>query len=212
MAPVNQEASSALQDPTGEQVVHAVEQQQGIPENAPTVSMDINLGKKYKSVDFDYAAYDKASDAIGLSENGRSQQHIHVTGPGRSLVNGVHSGEGHLISVKPRRDDKANNTLRHEMKHAADYENWLYRGKDPMYRAGLVAGKLIVPYTVLLAASAVGSVAGVPGAKETFDSALLGSPAVSYPSLAGYYFHPKEVGARNAAAATSEQILSFSKK
>ncbi|MGC1176575.1 MAG: hypothetical protein WA843_00750, partial [Candidatus Saccharimonadales bacterium] len=187
-------------------------EQPPLSENAPIVSMDIRLGKKYKLVDFDYDEFSQEANRLGLSEEDVAGTPISIEKKGLlNIRKGFYDMDGDKgIRVKASR--KVNSVLVHEVKHKADDSKGLIE-KGMSYRvgrAGLVVGnKLGVPTGV-----AAGIAAGA--GSKTAEHFITGPYPIAMGALAvaaaGYVFHPPERRAKRAAKESTANIVTLVKK
>lgn len=97
-----------------------------IPENAPTVMMDVNLGKKFGHVEFDYDEFGKLADEIGVRDAGELK--ITLTDeikrwrqPDSGIQVGEYSPKLNWITLAVDSSKSVNKNLSHELQHAADH-------------------------------------------------------------------------------------------
>lgn len=183
------------------------EQVLGLSEDAPVVSMDRELGKKYGYVEFDYEAFGEEAERLGLSPQRASELSITI-----NAKSGLDSDLGRYQPSKKlvmtTAGKHSNKVLSHELQHAADDEAGIL-GSTPSlgYRVGILAGRLM-PLTVPLnIANAAAVVSGSELAERMhtpiFALTLLGGLA----SL-GYWRNSSEVRARKAEK-SSPQMITF---
>ncbi len=113
----------------------------GLHDNSPTVSVDINLGKKMEWVDFDYAAFDRQADRLGLPVEARSEVSVDILANGPTKwARGLYTPSEKLIEVKAGRS--TNKTFTYELQHAADDANGI-AVRDNRERVGTTSVALL---------------------------------------------------------------------
>lgn len=176
-----------------------------IPDNAPVIAMDIALGKKYDSIDVDYAALAEQAEKVGLSTKRLSGLTIDLRLSGLATV-GEYKPKYRTIYVKS--GPKSNQVLAHELQHAADDERGMPRS-NLSYYTGAVALRT-APIVAL--STLIPTYAGVnAGNKLAYMFALGPSQVIaSLPLAIGmfYYFSKDEVRARKAER-DSREVISY---
>jgi hypothetical protein len=179
-----------------------------LTENSPIVAFDVNLGKKYKHVDFDYEAYDRELQRQGMPQDAKPLT-ITVSKNGSILSGHYQNGEIAVVAGK-----HTNRNLKHEIQHAVNGDD-VALAKDRRYRVGLRAAK-IAPALIGadLSALAADSATHIPAVESAIARGSL--PAVLLAgglALWGYHLHPAEKRARHTERQPSTgQIVSFTKK
>ena len=185
-------------------------------ENVPIVSFDINLGKKYQFVDFDYEAFDEEANRLGISDEDKGGLSIEIKRK-PSLINYRSRGsywENH-ISVVSRK--KVNQSFSHELKHYAD-DKVEPLTIDTRYRIGKFSGYALAGLiNAGLLELAIGEMPG-PKQDEIFhhaDDRRIFGAAMGTAFLArlwGYTLNPVEVRARKAAKQSQANIVTLDKR
>lgn len=185
------------------------------PADMPRVWMDTGLGKKYNYVDFDYAAYDRAAEEVGIPRDDRALEF----GVARSLGlgNRGYYTTDKTLCVRAGRD--VNKSAVHEMTHAADEANDILgdsgtiryelgnMGNFGIIPSGLVtlgseiANRILTEHPLLFELTNEASMFGL------FTTVTLGGLAVW-----GYVMHPDEIRARRAGRKNKEHIIALEKK
>jgi hypothetical protein len=196
-----------------------------IPDNAPTVSFDRQLGGKHTYIDFDYGEFQNEIQRIGLSTEDAQTLHIEIIPPKRHSYEGIYrfsyktdenelearDEEDHdsqenieeIPNIEVALDHDVNEHLAHELKHAADHAEGLLKHdlRAKIGRVGLRANWIVVPSLAFAGASVAFStndVLSVPFAiaNLVFTGVNIASGgAIIY----GYISHPDEVRARRAS-------------
>lgn len=196
--------------------------EQEISANAPAVSMDINLGKKYKYADFDYEAFAEVHQAVSGDENpDASDLQIFVGDKGNFGDLGYYDPDTteihiHKLALTLKGQEGANSTLVHELQHYED----VAPGEKPekMYQLGIEAGRasnVLIPASLATfagsyVASKIETVADYSETlKKTGGVLALGAVAVTAVGLAAYAGNEKERRARKAEHIYKQQIISL---
>lgn len=167
-----------------------------LTENSPLVSVDVRLKDTHSSVDFDYDAYHKEAERVGLKPEAHSR-HINIIKPG-IIKNGSYSPIDGSIDVAATKHP--NKTLAHELKHAADDEDNLLE-IDSRYAIGKVGTISTLPLGAVNTAAAVGSIMGNEKSEQLLRGPLpLLALGVGSATLVGYFSHPAERRARKAGS------------
>lgn len=203
--PLDEKASSSLSTLTPETV----------PDHAPIVAFDVELGKTHSSVDFDYAAYAEQAEQVGLSPEDAAALMIRVAKPPQGSITGYYRprSENYPGFIYASMNDSVNKTLAHELQHAADDAE----GKlisDLRHKVGMIGVRLSSTAlgigTGALVTSIVSKIAELPPALESTleygsPSALIASTALGA-WIYGYHFNPHEMAARHAEARSIDVI------
>ena len=190
-----------------------------IPDNAPAVSFDIRLGKKYDFVDFDYDAFNTIADDLGISDDARSSLNVIVDKriPRGLLTLGRYISSEKTVRIKANR--KANNTAKHELSHAADDAN-VVEFNNSRYLAGKIGIASMYGLVYIETLNAIYSTSGLTKAlygdsvaEAAHNFSETGFPiafvAANAAAIAGYYMHPIERKARQAAKQHQPDMLTL---
>jgi hypothetical protein len=188
-----------------------------ISENAPAVSMDIALGKKFKNVEFDYDAFDREAERIGMSQGHRGKLKIRLHDEGEK--HGEYFPSDKAIELKTTSD--VSKSLSHELQHATDDENGVpfddLRNRLAYRANAILTSKVFLPATT-------GSILSYPAALvignptlENISEDMSKGAVIAIGSLAlvqfyAYWMHPNERKARMAEKSTREQIVSLAER
>jgi|GEM_PF-4514562 len=188
-----------------------------IPDEAPSVSFGINLGKEFDYVDFDYGKFQRLADDLRMSDGDTSALTINIGREAtKGLIKGYFVGTTNTIElmVKPKSIKKINKRLSHEMKHASDfaYGELDQTGVDVRYRIGQKALHAAVPVLPLMLAGEVYQLFGGPLAEYATTPLELAAGLLYGSAMWGYQFHPDEVRARGFAEFHEQPVISFAKK
>jgi hypothetical protein len=181
-------------------------------EHYPVVSVDIGMGKKFRDVSFDYEAFEREADRMGMPIEASSALTIKL--PGIRFFKssrGSYSPRKSLIEAGINRQKQANKTLRHELRHAADDANGSLE-IDARHVIGSLATRIGGPvgngYMLGQATELLG--------KHPFlvDSLPYRSTFIVLGGLSvwGYVFHPMERRARKSARQNKEPIITLEKR
>lgn len=191
----------------------------GLPDNAPIVSVDIKLGKKYKEVDFDYESYQRELDRQGMPEDALPMNVLikRRSIKDRLLARSLGSYCRRHINVSATRD--ADKTLKHEMQHGVDDNNNILEANDFRYSMGIQAVDSFIPASLGAVSTQISlglmSYFGKVNAGN-LDRAVITAGIV--PLLVGgvatwgYSMHPAERRAEKAAKQSPEKILTLTKR
>jgi len=186
-----------------------------IPEDAPTVSMDINLGKRYSQVDFDYEEFAKVNQVLDKERESPDTSDLHIV-IGKKGATGVHGSfnswdnEIHVYKSATKREKTANNTLIHELQHHNDI--------DPDYshtKPYILAHKLRHTSPALSLSTTIPNSANVfrEAYSETLQYAAislsLGAIATTAIVIGGYNMNRFERRARKAAKKHRHEVIRF---
>lgn len=176
-----------------------------VPDGAPSVSFDIELGKKYSQVNFDYDEFSILADEYGMNAEDRTAIEINVTKPSR-IVGGSYYSIKRQIKVGA--DKKVNNTFAHELKHASDdFEGKLITGKG--YIIGSCAMLLFVPSAVISAASSI-TMNYSDFVRDHVHLPVTGTHiGIMAVGLLGYRMHPIERRAFKAGRKQQREIITL---
>lgn len=185
-----------------------------ISENAPVVSMDIALGKKFKNVEFDYDAFDREAERIGMSQGHRGKLKIRLHDEGEKY--GEYFPSDKVIELKATSD--ASKGLSHELQHATDDENGIpfddLRNRLAYRVNNILTSRAFLPATISSvlsypAALAIGSptLENISANMNKGVGVVIGSLAIA--QVYAYWMHPNERRARMTERSTKEQIVSL---
>lgn len=193
----------------------------GLPDDAPIVSIDTRLGKKYSQVDFDYDAYSRELDRQGMPPDA---QPMSIAIKKRSIADrvlsrylGVYRGGRRQIEVSVTKH--ADRTLKHEMQYGVDHSKGMLKGSNDLrYSVGLRAAKAFMPVTLgtisLYTAHLISTLyKHDPGLLD--EARIVSTPLpiiVGGVAIWGYGMHPEERRAEKAADESPERILTLTKR
>jgi hypothetical protein len=186
--------------------IETPKQHTGLSENSPTVTFDINLGKYYDSVDFDYKEFDREADKLGMSTDTRSGLSITFDSNINILTGGRFHGDGDRIEIKTfkKSNKHINKYLIHEMQHAVDVQAGFV--PDYRYKVGRFAVNSFIGLTV--AGFILGpvdlAVRNNIFERGPYQAATLAAGAVMY---WGYNRHPIERRAQKAAKDSQKKVV-----
>jgi hypothetical protein len=180
-----------------------------LDEAAPLVLMDTRLGKKHSNVDFDYEAFMwRAVTYHDMSDENITKLSLYIK-PSRRFTFGGRANYlpgANDITIKARKQQTANKSLRHELKHAADDADGLLKAN-----VRYIVGKLaIYPLVVTELAMLLGVIAELENVRLPVvakDVAIGSFCATAASVVGGYTFHPMERRARKAARAKKQDII-----
>ncbi len=171
----------------------------------PEVSFDIRIGKKYRYVDFDYDAYFQKATEMGMTPEQIAAVSVHFKKPSYSPLRGGYNRYDKKTEVRMAR--RANKTLVHELKHAADDT----KGKlgNPVINVLGNIGNL--SYLPLLGTDLAVDLVQLAGNTKVLESieanAARGQNVAWFLIMTCYYLTPKEIRARRTARKNKTTIL-----
>lgn len=147
-----------------------------VERDAPAVSFDTSLGERYSFVQFNEDEFDEEADRIGLSQGARAKLAIDVEGPEGSIGRGT-AGSYHIPKkrIKVKAGRHTNNSMRHEMKHAADDEAGLIGT-----RGQRLAGNLSMSLSNATTAAQIGVFAAALMGMSEVAREIATNPATAY--------------------------------
>jgi hypothetical protein len=175
-----------------------------IPDDAPIVSFDVNLGKKYKRIGFDYDAFARHSDNIDFDTFEQPPLIIQVEKP-TMLAKGFYN-QSKVIRVNA--GSHMNMALRHEMIHALDHQRG-HNMNTVRKLIGSISSLFVYPASVAFGANLIAEATGPESVYRILDStpATLGRWAILATFAWGYYFNPLERRARAGAREFAPEII-----
>lgn len=179
---------------------------QSVPEHAPTVVFDVNLGKEYEYVDFDYDAFADQATQLGLSNEAAQDLTITVSAGVSKQDRGYYDDDEYAITLRARnyRDD----TLTHELQHAADSKNGYPRNNFRKKVGNAAVRPLRLCFPVSCGAVVVRAVGGQTG-EIIANFSLVSALTIGATALWGHLLHPLERRARKAEKTPYPSVLSF---
>jgi hypothetical protein len=188
----------------------AYSESNGIPNNAPTVVMDIRLGEKYDHVGFDYGAYSRLAERLGIAESGSSDLNIHITSA-LKIIDGSYYPEERTVTLKAI-PGLINKNLTHELQHAADHYSGTLK-RDIRFYVGNIAAYFSLPLAAASVASAPAAVYAENNSNHllvtSYCSVFAATMIASVSTLYGYTLHPNERRARNASRQNIARVISL---
>ena len=175
-------------------------------DGSPTISVDASLGKRFKKIDFDYEAFDKEADRLGMPLESRSNLSIAIGDRGSG---NFYNPNTRTINIEA--GARAHKAFVHELQHATDDTNDILK-EDTRFKAGNFGRKTAIysaPVSAMNAGAAWLAPIGVRQELLPINIAIttaVGSIALMY--LFGYYRHPLELKARKAEAESMSRIVS----
>lgn len=167
--------------------------------------MDISLGKKYSSVEFDYDAFQKECDTQNFPLTTASELTIWLKDTRVSQTHGQFDSENQQLFIHSK--SNINNYLRHELAHISEWHkrnrtvdtayNTYYRGSTAALYAGVAA----------IALTAADRTLNLGLNNELLARADYGILAGMLALQLGYIFHPEERKARKEANRYGAQIF-----
>lgn len=178
----------------------------------PEVSFDIDLGKKYSYVDFDYDAYHRQVVRMGGDKVDYQEASIRFEDRGLSLTRGYFSPSTEEIVVAT--GERTNATLAHETKHYLD-------GRDGLLdRRRAIAANLSSRVSTLATLALFGTLAMSVVPETNFigefgdawiDEARIVQFTAAATSFYLYYLSPAEMRARQSSRIHTRDIVTLRK-
>lgn len=184
-------------------------EQQAIPEYYPTVVMDIRLGKKYSSIEFDYEAYTEECSRQEIPLDRASELTIKLD-KGFGFTHGQFNATESEVRIKTNRF--INKSMAHEMSHVTD---WYRTGQEMSYWHRLCTNG--IAYSTYIGIGAI----SITNADRLFDIGIDNNTLVGVDIgillgmgmfLLGYSMETGERAARKAAKESQKNFFQTIKR
>lgn len=181
--------------------------------NLPQVSFDIELGKKYENVDFDYDAFKSLIRRMGGTDSDYEDAKILVETRGRNR-NGSYNPHDNMIRVGARkgsivRSDNSDSTLTHETQHYLDDRHGNLN--SPVITK--IAGNLAAPVMDAgIGLTVLGYMSSILNRPEVSNGVRLAATILSIGGIAmhGIYLNSQdEIRARSSARKHTRSVLTL---
>lgn len=178
----------------------------------PEVSFDIDLGKKYSHVDFDYVAFRNQIRNMGGDNSDYQQANIRFEDRGLSPTRGYYSPSTQEIVVAT--SEKTNDVLAHETRHYLDGRDGLLDRRRAI--AANLSSHASTIATIALLGTLVMSIMPESSLVGQFgdawiDEVRIAQFAAAVASFYLYYLSPAEIRARESSRIHARSIVTLEK-